>query len=361
MAMDICLKYCGNCNPGYDPAVITDRLRADFPQASFLNIGAPGPFDFVLVICTCSRACADHQSLQGRAGKIIIVDEGEYERLKATLVDFANSADTLSRQNGEAQVDTLLFEAQDQVGVLTINRPSALNALNDQLITALAGQLDELAGSDLRCLIVTGAGEKAFIAGADIGEMKDMLEAEAEELCRKGNEVMDRLERLPMPVIAAINGFALGGGFELALSCDIRLASDNAVFALPEVGLGVIPGYGGMQRLIRIIGLGLAKELVYTGRRVKAEEARTIGLVNAVCPQVELMNAARTLAGQIAANAPLAVRAAKAVINESLGRPLTESYCLEMKALAKCFASKDKLQAMTAFLEKKKPAPFSGS
>lgn len=254
----------------------------------------------------------------------------------------------------------ILYERREQIGVLTVNRPEALNALNSSVVSELTRTLDEIAASDLRCLIVTGAGEKAFVAGADIGEMKDLKPEEAAEFSIAGNTVMEKLESMPMPVIAAVNGFALGGGCELALSCDIRIASEKAVFSFPEVSLGILPGYGGIQRLAREVGLAKAKELVFTTNRVKAAEALSLGLVCAVVPPETLMDAALEMAGKIAANAPIGVRAAKVVANASVGLPLSESTRLEVKPFSDCFRTADQKEAMAAFVEKRKPAPFTG-
>ena len=254
----------------------------------------------------------------------------------------------------------LLYEEKDNVGLLTVNRPEALNALNSEVIIELRTKLDEIALSDIRCLILTGAGEKSFVAGADIGEMKDFNTEQAERFSIEGNIVMEKIENLPMPVIAAVNGFALGGGIELALSCDIRLASENAVFSLPEVGLGVMPGYGGVQRLVRVVGIAKAKELAFTANRVKAPEALALGLVSAVYPIGELMDSAKRMAGKIAANAPVGVRAVKKVANNCVGLTLNDATRIESRLFGECFATNDQKQAMTAFVEKKKPEPFTG-
>lgn len=254
----------------------------------------------------------------------------------------------------------VLFEREGFVGKLTINRPEALNALNTELLNELGAKLDELAKSDLRCLIVTGAGEKAFVAGADIAQMKDLNAKQASQFSDDGNNVMEKLENLPFPVIAAVNGFALGGGCELALSCDLRIAADNAAFSFPEVGLGIIPGYGGMQRVMQVVGIAKAKELVYTTNRVKADEALTLGLVNAVVPKEELMDAATKMAEKIAGNAPLSVKYAKQVFSNSIGASYKELCKLESKEFGACFGTEDQLNAMNAFVEKRKPEPFTG-
>ncbi|MBR4175732.1 MAG: enoyl-CoA hydratase/isomerase family protein, partial [Lachnospiraceae bacterium] len=179
-------------------------------------------------------------------------------------------------------MEYILYEVSDKVGTITINREKALNALNSQVLDELSATLDAVDLNEIRCLVLTGAGEKAFVAGADIAEMSSLTKAEAEAFGKKGNDVFRKLETFPIPVIAAVNGFALGGGCEIAMSCDIRLASDTAVFGQPEVGLGITPGFGGTQRLARLIGAGMAKQLIYTARNIKAEEAYRVGLVNDV-------------------------------------------------------------------------------
>lgn len=258
-------------------------------------------------------------------------------------------------------MEYVLYEKQDQIGILTLNRPKALNALNSAVVAELTGLLDEIAASDIRCLIVTGAGEKAFVAGADIAEMKDFGQSEAEKFSAEGNVVMEKLESLPMPTIAAVNGFALGGGCELALSCDIRIASENAVFGLPEVSLGIPPGYGGIQRLVRIVGVAKAKEMLFTTNKIKAAKALSLGLVNAVSPPEELMDTCKAMAEKIASMAPLAIRAVKNVANASIGLTLEDATRLEVRDFGRCFGTHDQKTAMTAFVEKTKPEPFTGN
>ena len=189
-------------------------------------------------------------------------------------------------------MEFITYEQEEFVGIITINRPKALNALNSSVLEELDQTLDNVDINTTRALILTGAGDKSFVAGADIGEMSTLTKVEGEAFGKKGNDVFRKLETFPIPVIAAINGFALGGGCEIALSCDIRICSDNAVFGQPEVGLGITPGFGGTQRLARIVGVGKAKEMIYGARNIKADEAYRIGLVNAVYPQEELMAAA---------------------------------------------------------------------
>ena len=188
-------------------------------------------------------------------------------------------------------MEFITYEVEGQIGIITINRPKALNALNSAVLDELDKTLDAVDQEAIRCLILTGAGEKSFVAGADIGEMSTLTKAEGEAFGKKGNDVFRKLETFPIPVIAAVNGFALGGGCEISMSCDIRICSENAVFGQPEVGLGITPGFGGTQRLARIVGTGKAKEMIYGARNIKAEEAYRIGLVNNVYPAEELMPA----------------------------------------------------------------------
>ena len=250
------------------------------------------------------------------------------------------------------------FTANGQIGYLTINRPKALNALNDQVISELDQVLDAIDLNTVRCVIVTGAGEKAFVAGADIAQMSGLTKAEAEAFGKHGNDVFRKLETLPIPTIAAVNGFALGGGCELCMSCDIRLASDTAVFGQPEVGLGITPGFGGTQRMARLIGMGKAKELIYTARNIKAPEALAIGLVQAVYPAAELMAEAEKMAARIAGNAPIAVRASKKAINDGLQVDIEAGEVIEEKLFGSCFETQDQQNAMAAFVEKRKHDPF---
>ena len=206
-------------------------------------------------------------------------------------------------------------EVQGAVEIITIDRPKALNALNPEVLADLKAAFEAVDQETVRCIVLTGEGDKSFVAGADIGSMSTMTKAEGEAFGKLGNDVFLMIESFPIPVIAAVNGFALGGGNELAMSCDIRICSDNAVFGQPEVGLGITPGFGGTQRLARLVGMGMAKQLVYSALNIKADEALRIGLVNAVYPQAELMENVLKLAGKIAKNAPIAVRNCKKAIN----------------------------------------------
>ena len=245
-------------------------------------------------------------------------------------------------------------EIQDAVAVLTIDRPKALNALNPEVLADLKAAFEAIDQNTVRCVVLTGAGDKSFVAGADIGSMSTMTKAEGEAFGKLGNDVFLMIESFPLPVIAAVNGFALGGGNELAMSCDIRLCSDNAVFGQPETGLGITPGFGGTQRLARLVSPGMAKQILYTAKNIKADEALRIGLVNAVYPQEELMAAAMKLAGQIAVNAPIAVRATKAAINTGLEQPMDEAIVTEEKLFGSCFETEDQKAGMANFLEKDK-------
>jgi len=251
----------------------------------------------------------------------------------------------------------LRIERDGAIAVLTIDRPKALNALSQATLAELTQAARELdADPGVGVVIVTGAGEKAFVAGADITEMAHFGPAQAEDHARKGQSAMAAFERAKKPIIAAINGYALGGGLELALACDIRVASENAQMGLPEVSLGTIPGFGGTQRLARAVGTGLAKELVMTGRRVKADEALRIGLVNRVVPQPQILEAAKQLARDILANGPYAVRLAKEVIDRGYETDLHTGLRLEEKAFGLTFATADQKEGMRAFTEKRKPA-----
>jgi len=255
-------------------------------------------------------------------------------------------------------MEFVLYEQEGAVGVITISREKALNALNSAVLEELDKTLDAVNLDEVRCLILTGAGEKSFVAGADIGEMSSLTKAEGEAFGKKGNDVFRKLETFPIPVIAAVNGFALGGGCEISMSCDIRICSENAVFGQPEVGLGITPGFGGTQRLARLVGAGMAKQMIYTARNIKADEALRIGLVNAVYPPEELMPAARKMAAGIAKNAPIAVRNCKKAINEGLDADMDAAIAIEEKLFGDCFESYDQKEGMAAFLEKRKVEAF---
>jgi len=255
-------------------------------------------------------------------------------------------------------MEFITYEVEGQIGIITINRPKALNALNSAVLDELDKTLDAVDQEAIRCLILTGAGEKSFVAGADIGEMNTLTKAEGEAFGKKGNDVFRKLETFPIPVIAAVNGFALGGGCEISMSCDIRICSENAVFGQPEVGLGITPGFGGTQRLARIVGTGKAKEMIYGARNIKAEEAYRIGLVNNVYPAEELMPAAKKLASTIARNAPIAVRNCKRAINEGIQVDMDQAIVIEEKLFGSCFETCDQKEGMNAFLEKRKVDAF---
>ena len=246
------------------------------------------------------------------------------------------------------------YAVEGQVGVITINRPKALNALNSDVLADLAAVLDGVDLEEIRCLVLTGAGEKSFVAGADIGQMSDLSIADAAAFSKQGNDLFRRIETFPIPVIAAVNGFALGGGCEISMSCDIRICSENAVFGQPEVGLGIIPGFGGTQRLARLVSPGMAKQLIYGGRNIKAKEALRIGLVNAVYEQEELMGQAMKMAKGIAKQAPIAIRQAKKAINEGLELGMDDAVALEEKLFGECFETEDQRYGMAFFLDRNK-------
>lgn len=248
----------------------------------------------------------------------------------------------------------LKIQEHGNIAIMTISAPKSLNALNSTILGEIDEYLDEFEASNFRCLIITGDGEKSFVAGADISEMASLGAQQGETFGKKGATVFRRIETLPCPVIAAVNGFALGGGCELAMACDIRICSDNARFGQPEVGLGIIPGFSGTVRLARLVGMGIAKQLIFSGKNIKADEALRIGLVNAVYPQAELIDHAIDIANQIANNAPLAVRAAKLCINTCYDMPAEEAIAFENRAFGLCFNTSDQKEGMKAFLTKGK-------
>jgi len=251
-------------------------------------------------------------------------------------------------------------ERRGAVAVLTLNRPEALNALSPELIEEIDGHLERLEGDEeVRAVVLTGAGERAFSAGADIAHMLDAAPLEALAFARRGQALMDRVEGFSRPVIAAVNGYALGGGCELALACDLRVAAESAQLGLPEVTLGIVPAWGGTQRLARLTSLAFAKELALTGRRVTAEEARLAGMVNHVHPLSHVVDRALELAEQIASRPPIAVAAAKALVNAAPDSPLAGGLARERDAFALAFTTEDRREGMSAFLEKRTPR-FTG-
>ncbi|MFQ5669876.1 MAG: enoyl-CoA hydratase/isomerase family protein [Acidobacteriota bacterium] len=250
----------------------------------------------------------------------------------------------------------ILYEVEGGIATLTINRPGKLNALNrrtmDEIGEAVA---TAAAASQVRALVITGAGEKAFVAGADIGELREQTPVGGRQTSQHGQEILRSLEHLGKPAIAAINGYALGGGLELALACHIRIAAENARLGLPEVGLGIIPGYGGTQRLARLIGRGRAIEMILTGRQVKAHEAAQMGLVNRVVPEGKAMEKALGLAGTILEKGPMAVTFALQAISSGLEMPLNEGQELEACLFGLISSSRDMKEGLEAFLEKRPP------
>lgn len=251
-------------------------------------------------------------------------------------------------------MNNVILEVSGQIATVFVNRPKFLNALNTETLQELKACFTELEQrKDVRVVILTGAGNKAFVAGADISEMVKASPAEGRTLSLLGMETFKKLENMPQVTIAAINGYALGGGCEMSMSCDIRIAAENAVFGQPECGLGIIPGFGGTQRLARLIGKGRAKELIFTCDRIDAQEAYRIGLVNHVVPAEELMDTCRKMAEKIARQGSYAVSLAKSVINSGMDMDLDNGLRLEADAFAITLSTHDKLEGMTAFLEKR--------
>ncbi|MBA3828375.1 MAG: enoyl-CoA hydratase/isomerase family protein [Taibaiella sp.] len=252
--------------------------------------------------------------------------------------------------------NTLLTEAQNGTLIITVNRPDKLNALNKDVIEELGKVLEEVYNNeDIKAAIITGAGEKAFVAGADISEFISLDAAAGEDVARKGQlKVFDKIENSPKPIIAAVNGFALGGGCELAMSCHFRIASENAKFGQPEVNLGLIPGYGGTQRLTQLVGKGKAMELMMTGDMVGADEARALGLVNHVFPLTDLMGKTKEIAAKIQLKAPIAVSKIIKCVNDA-AKGEKGGFVNEIKAFGECFTTQDMVEGTTAFMEKRKP------
>jgi len=259
-----------------------------------------------------------------------------------------------------SEFSTLLVTEENGVAVVTINRPKALNALNSTVLDELSVAFDELAANDnAKVIILIGSGDKAFVAGADITQMKDMNVIEGKLFAEKGQHVFTKIEQFPKPIIAAVHGFALGGGCEIAMACDIRVASDAAKFGQPEVGLGIIPGFGGTQRLARLVGRGMAKLLIYTADIIDAQEALRIGLVQKVVAPEALLAEAQSIAKRILKKSTIAVNLAKDAINRGMEMDIPNAMQYEAYIFGTCFASEDQTEGMTAFVEKRKPA-FSG-
>lgn len=252
--------------------------------------------------------------------------------------------------------ENVILKKEDYLAIVIINRPNALNALNKQTLEELNDAIEDIKNDPvIKVAIITGAGNKAFVAGADIAYMQNLSVQEARAFAEYGQRVLRTIETMEKPVIAAINGYALGGGCELAMACDIRLAAENAVFGQPEVGLGIPPGLGGTQRLSRLVGEGRAKELIFTGDSIKADEAYRIGLVNHVYPAAELEEQAKKMAQKIARQSAMAVGYSKYAINKGMQVDIDTGMSIESSAFGICFSGADQREGMSAFLEKRKP------
>ncbi|HMA86009.1 MAG TPA: enoyl-CoA hydratase-related protein [Desulfosalsimonadaceae bacterium] len=256
---------------------------------------------------------------------------------------------------------TIIFEEQNGIATITINRPKSLNALNSEVLHELSPLLESIGqNEEIRVLIITGAGEKAFVAGADISELAELNALQGKYFVKTGHACMSKLQDLPIPVIAAVNGFALGGGLELAISCDFIYASEKAKFGLPEITLGLIPGFGGTQRLARIVGKNMAKEMIFTGKTISADEARELGIVNKILTHESLLAEARKTAESIAAKGKVSLNAAKEAINRGAEVDLFTGCNIEIDAFGLCMTSEDAKEGTRAFLEKRKP-DFKGN
>lgn len=258
------------------------------------------------------------------------------------------------------KMENVLCKVEEEIAIITINRPNALNALNSKTLVELGSVINEVSESkEIKVVIITGSGDKAFVAGADIKEMKDLNALQGKDLARLAQKVFSAIEHMPQMVIAAVNGFALGGGCELASACDIRIASTKAKFGQPEVTLGITPGFAGTQRLPRLVGKGIAKEMISTGDMIDAQEAYRIGLVNKVYDPEELLPKAREMASKIASRGPVAVSLSKAAVNDGMNMDTESAYKYEADIFGLCFATEDQKEGMTAFVEKRK-AVFKG-
>lgn len=256
--------------------------------------------------------------------------------------------------------ENVIFEISGSTCIITFNRPKALNALNSALLNEFSDALDRIERDEtIRVMVLTGAGDKSFVAGADISELVTFNPLQAKLFAEKGQRLLQRLQEIPIPVIAAVNGFALGGGTEMALACDFIYASEDATFGLPEINLSIIPGFGGTQRLSRLVGLNRAKELVFTGKMVTATEALTMGIVNQLCASDVLMETVMETAEIIGSKGRIALRAAKQVINSGFNGDLAAGFHMEADAFSVCMTSEDSAEGMRAFMEKRK-AEFKG-
>jgi enoyl-CoA hydratase len=257
--------------------------------------------------------------------------------------------------------ENIIYQVDDGIATITFNRPKALNALNAALLEEFSQALDAIAADEnIRVLVLTGAGDKSFVAGADITELATFNPLTAKNFAKKGHTILDKLQQLPIAVIAAVNGFALGGGTEIAIACDFIYASENAKFGQPEINLGLIPGFGGTQRLPRLIGTNMAKELVFTGKMISADGAVQIGLANKVVPKDQLMQEVMKTAKEITSKGKVSLRAAKQAINNGLNADLATGIHIEIEAFGMCYASSDSKEGTAAFLEKRKAA-FKGT
>ncbi len=260
------------------------------------------------------------------------------------------------RKKEPMEYKDILFTVEEEIATITFNRPKVLNAMNFEVMTEILDAVTVCEKNEkIKVLILTGSGDKAFVAGADISQMQNSTTIEIQRMMELGHHTLRLIETMPKPSIAAVNGFALGGGTEIALSCDIRFASEKAVFGQPEILIGIIPGWGGTQRLPRLVGMGIAKELILGGGQINARRAYEIGLVNKICPAENLMEEARKFALKLAKLPPFALKMAKTAMNYGFDMSLDNANKLEISCIAQCFSTEDQKEGMKAFLEKRKP------
>lgn len=335
--MDINIKYCGGCNPKFDRTAFVKEIIEKLGERKDLKPGRDN--EITLLVSGCERECLS--ALKGEHTIAI----NHLSNIKDIMKEIEERGHTMNYV-------TVKRVEECSAALITVSREKALNALNTEVLKDIDEAFTQAEKMNVSSIILTGAGERSFVAGADIAAMKDMTKEQAKEFSAYGSAVFRRIETFPIPVIGAVGGYALGGGLELALACDFRVASDNALFGLPELSLGIIPGFGGTQRLMRAVGTGTAKELMFTSERITADRALEIGLVNTVVPQKDLMEHVMLIAKKIAKNAPLAVVNAKKAMNEGMDVSIKEGLNIETTIFPDNFGTKEQLERMESFVKK---------